>query len=112
LIKARWVLPIIPENRLLEDCALAIDSEGNIVALLPQEEATRRFIAARTIELPNHLLMPGLVNCHGHTPMTLLRGIADDQPLEIWLQDHIFPAEKRLVSDNFVRDGSMLAIAE
>lgn len=112
LIKARWVLPIIPENRLLEDCALAIDSKGNIVALLPQEEATRRFIPAHTIELPNHLLMPGLVNCHGHTPMTLLRGVADDQPLEIWLQDHIFPAEKRLVSDNFVRDGSMLAIAE
>jgi 5-methylthioadenosine/S-adenosylhomocysteine deaminase len=60
----------------------------------------------------NHVLMPGLVNIHGHTPMTLLRGFADDLLLQSWLQDHIFPAEAEWVSEDFVRDGSRLAIAE
>ncbi len=62
--------------------------------------------------LDNHILLPGLINNHGHLAMTLLRGYADDLPLHTWLQEHIWPAEAQWVSHEFVRDGSQLAMAE
>jgi len=111
IINARWMIPIIPRDRVLEDCALVI-SKGNILALLPKEEAAKRYNAKQTLKLDNHLLMPGLVNAHGHAAMSLLRGYADDQPLHTWLNDHIWPAEGRWVSEDFVRDGTELALAE
>jgi 5-methylthioadenosine/S-adenosylhomocysteine deaminase len=64
------------------------------------------------VDLPDHILMPGLVNAHVHSAMTLLRGIADDVPLETWLQDHIWPREGAHVSDDFVFDGTLLAAYE
>ncbi|WP_323814643.1 TRZ/ATZ family hydrolase [Cellvibrio sp. NN19] len=111
IIKARWIIPVVPENRVLENCALAID-KGRIEALIPQEEAERRFAAAETINLNSHALIPGLVNAHGHAAMSLLRGYADDQPLHTWLNDHIWPTESRWVGEEFVRDGTQLAMAE
>ena len=111
IIKARWIIPVVPENRVLENCALAID-KGLIVALIPQDEAERRFTSAETINLSSHALIPGLVNAHGHAAMSLLRGFADDQPLHTWLNDHIWPTESRWVGEEFVRDGTQLAMAE
>lgn len=111
LIKARWIIPVVPENRVLENCALAINN-GQILALLPQDEAERQFSAEQTINLGNHLLIPGLVNAHGHAAMSLLRGYADDLPLKPWLENHIWPAEHQWVSEEFVRDGTALAMAE
>ncbi len=64
------------------------------------------------IELAAHALIPGLVNAHTHNPMTLMRGLADDLPLMRWLQEHIWPAEAKAISPEFVRDGVELAIAE
>lgn len=111
LINARWIVPVVPENRIFEDCALAVH-QGRIIALLPQEEATKRYQPARIENLPQHLLIPGLINAHGHAAMTLLRGYADDFALEDWLNNHIWPAEKQWVDPQFVRDGTELAIAE
>lgn len=111
IIKARWIIPVVPANRVLENCAIAID-KGQILALLPHEEADRRYIARETVTLSSHVLIPGLVNAHGHAAMSLLRGYADDQPLHTWLNDHIWPAESRWVSEDFVRDGTELALAE
>lgn len=111
IIKARWIVPVVPANKVFEDCALVID-QGKILALLPHHEADRRFKADKILELPQHLLTPGLINSHVHTAMNLFRGYADDQPLQQWLTQSIWPAEKRWVSDYFVRDGSELAIAE
>ncbi len=111
IIKARWIIPVVPENRLLERCALAIH-QGEIIAIIPNDEAERRFNAHETIILDNHILIPGLINAHGHGAMSLLRGYADDQPLHAWLNDHIWPTENRWVSEEFVRDGTMLAMAE
>lgn len=111
LIKARWIIPVVPENRVLENCAIAINN-GKIVALLPQDEADKRFSAEQSINLSNHILIPGLINAHGHAAMSLLRGYADDKPLQEWLSKHIWPAESQWVSEEFVRDGSALAIAE
>lgn len=111
LIKARWIVPVVPENRVLENCALAIHN-GAIVAIVPQDEADKRFSAEQTINLTNHVVIPGLINTHGHAAMTLLRGYADDKPLHDWLNHHIWPAENQWVSEEFVRDGTELAMAE
>lgn len=111
LIKARWIVPVIPEGRILENCALAIHN-GVIVALVPQDEAEKRYIAEQTINLTNHIVIPGLVNTHGHAAMSLLRGYADDKPLHEWLDNHVWPAEDQWVSEEFVRDGTELAMAE
>lgn len=111
LISARWIIPIIPEGKVFEGCSVAVD-QGQIVAILPAGEASRKFIAREFIELPNHALMPGLINTHGHAAMTLFRGFADDLPLHTWLEKHIWPAEQRWVNDEFVQAGTELAIAE
>lgn len=67
---------------------------------------------ARTINAANCLVMPGLVNTHAHSPMTLFRGLADDLPLMTWLQEHIFPAEARYVNSEMVYWCTKLAAAE
>lgn len=110
LIFARWIVPVEPASVVLEHHAIAI-AGGAIVALLPAAQA-RALPAAEVVELGEHLLMPGLVNAHGHAAMALLRGYADDFPLHSWLNEHIWPAEGRWVGEEFVRDGTQLAIAE
>ena len=111
LIHAAWIIPVEPDGRVLGEHSLAIH-EGRIVALLPTVEARRRYRGATEIERPAHALIPGLINAHTHAAMTLLRGLADDLPLMDWLQHHIWPAEARWVSEEFVQDGTELAIAE
>lgn len=111
MIKARWIVPIVPAGRVYEDCALIINGQ-QIEAILPIAEAEKRYRAEQTVSLERHVLMPGLINTHGHAAMSLLRGFADDHPLDTWLNDHIWPAEARLVDGEFVRDGTELALAE
>jgi len=111
IIYARWIIPVIPHNKMFTDCALVIDN-GNIIAIAPEKEVDERFSATHTHRLANHAVMPGLINAHGHTPMTLLRGYADDLPLQTWLEEHIWPAEGQFVDADFVQHGSKLAIAE
>ncbi len=111
LICPRWIAPVEPAGVVLENHALAI-KDGRIHALLPVEEANAQFAASERVELPEHLLIPGMVNAHTHAPMALLRGIADDLPLMPWLTEHIWPVESALVSAEFVREGAELAAAE
>jgi 5-methylthioadenosine/S-adenosylhomocysteine deaminase len=110
VIHPGWIVPILPEGSVLKDHSIAIE-QGNISAILPSETA-RTISAQQTLDLPGHAIMPGLVNCHGHAAMSLLRGYADDQPLMPWLENHIWPAEAAHVSEEFVADGVTLAIAE
>lgn len=111
LIDARWIVPVRPHRVLLEHHSLVIDG-GLVRDLLPSAAARERYQAKHRVRLPHHLVMPGLVNAHTHSPMTLFRGLADDLPLMDWLNQHVWPAETRWVSETFVRDGSRLAIAE
>ncbi len=111
LIQPRWLVPVVPAGLVLERHALAVD-RGRILAVLPVEEAERRFAARETEILDRHLLMPGMVNLHCHAAMSLFRGIADDLPLMTWLSDYIWPAEGQHVSHRFVRDGTLIACAE
>lgn len=111
LISPRWVIPVEPHGAVLEGHAVAV-SNGRIVAVLPAGEAAQRFPLAEVVERPSHVLMPGLINAHTHAAMTLFRGLADDLPLQQWLGEHIWPAEQRWASAEFVRDGAELAIVE
>ena len=111
ILEPQWILPIVPAEQVYKDCALVIH-QGQIQALLPVAEAERRYQANETLKLANQVLMPGLINAHSHSAMCLLRGYADDLELNDWLENHIWPAESRWVSDDFVRDGTRHAIAE
>ena len=110
IIFARWIITVDPEQRVLEHHALVI-AQGRIVALLPADQAAD-ISADNIVRLDQHAVMPGLVNAHGHAAMSLLRGFADDYPLHSWLNEHIWPAEGKWVGEEFVRDGTRLAIAE
>jgi hypothetical protein len=111
LLSARWVVPVEPAGAVLEQHAVAV-RDGKIEAVLPAAHAAARFPGYESLVLENHVLMPGLVNAHTHAAMSLLRGLADDQPLMRWLEEHIWPAEAKHVSREFVRDGTLLACAE
>lgn len=111
LIIPRWCVPVEPANVVLEDHAVAVGT-GRILDLLPLDEARSRYQPSVIVERPEHMLIPGFVNAHTHAAMTMLRGIADDLPLEQWLKEGIWPAERRWVSAELVRDGTELAIAE
>lgn len=111
VIEARWIIPVEPANLTLEDHAVSV-SDGRITALLPTAEMRRRCRATEVRQLDSHALIPGLVNLHTHAAMTLMRGLADDRSLMDWLTKHIWPAEAKHVSPQFVHDGSLLACAE
>ena len=111
IIKSKWIAPVVPKATLLEDYALIVKNK-KIVALYSQHELNTKYTAKNTINLTDHILIPGLVNSHGHAAMALLRGVADDLPLSEWLENRIWPLEKKLVDRNFVAEGTTLAIAE
>ena len=88
LIEPRWLIPVLPEGTIYTDYAIAVTG-STIVAIGPAHALRARYQAAQHIELPEHALMPGLVNSHTHAAMSLMRGIADDLPLMRWLSEHI-----------------------
>jgi 5-methylthioadenosine/S-adenosylhomocysteine deaminase len=111
LIHSRWIAPVEPATTLLEHHSVAIH-EGRIHEILPTEQALTTYTATIEHSLDRHLLIPGLINAHTHAAMSLLRGLADDLPLNEWLNNHIWPAESRWVNEEFVHDGTQLAMAE
>ena len=111
LINAGHVVPVCPDRGALPDRSVVIAGD-RIVEILPVGEAAARWPDAESIDLPGHVLLPGFVNAHTHSPMSLLRGYADDMELHVWLQEHIWPAETRHVNPEFVADGTRLAVAE
>jgi len=110
-INARWLIPIEPADVVLEHQAVLVQGD-RIAAIVSQDEADARFRAKDVIDLPSHVVLPGLINMHGHAAMSLFRGLADDLPLMTWLNDHIWPAEGTFVSEAFIADGTQLAMAE
>ncbi len=110
-VSASWIIPIVPRHRVFTDCSLIVD-KGRIIDICPTVDLVNRFAPVNTLDLPGQVLLPGLINSHGHAAMVLMRGLADDRPLMNWLNDHIWPAEKKWVGEKFVRDGTTLAIAE
>ena len=110
-INARWLIPVEPFGVVLEHQAVILQG-SRILAIVPQAEADQSYRTRETLDLNQHVVLPGLINLHGHTAMSLFRGLADDLPLMTWLNDHIWPAEGKFVSEQFVADGTRLAMAE
>jgi 5-methylthioadenosine/S-adenosylhomocysteine deaminase len=99
-------------RRIIEDGGLAI-RDGEIVAIRAHQEVAAAWTAAETIAAGAHdIVIPGLINAHGHAAMTLMRGVADDLALMDWLENYIFPAEAEVVDSAFVRAGTRLAALE
>ena len=91
----------------------AVAVQGDTIAAVGLEtDLRRRFPAAEVVDCGGKVLMPGLVNAHGHAAMTLLRGLADDLRLDVWLLGYMMPVEREFVSPEFVRLGTQLACAE
>ena len=111
LLTARWVIPVEPHAAVLDHHSVAI-RDGRIIGIVPSQDAQKHFTADQEKRLPDHALIPGLVNLHTHAAMTLMRGMADDLPLMQWLEQAVWPTEAKHMSPAFVRDGTTLAAAE
>ena len=94
LIVPRWCIPVEPAATVLLDHAIVV-VDGRIVGIMPASDARKSYQPSVVVERPHHAAIPGLINAHTHAAMTLFRGLADNLPLEAWLQDSIWPAEKR-----------------
>ena len=110
LLLPEWLVPVEPAGVVLKNYAIGI--RGDRIALIAPREQALKIPCADVRELPNTLLTPGLINAHGHAAMSLFRGLADDLPLHTWLNEHIWPAEAQWVNEDFIRDGTDLALAE
>lgn len=111
ILHATWIATVDDKNTVHHNYSIALH-EGRIHNLLPKQEILNKYCSDVEITLDNQLLVPGLINSHTHSPMSLMRGLADDLPLMDWLNNHIWPTEQKHVSAEFVFDGSLLACAE
>ena len=111
IVEARWLAVLNAEYELLENYAVVVHAQ-TIVDIQPVSEVRRHYIAKEYFNLDEHILIPGLINLHTHAAMNLMRGIADDLPLMQWLNQYIWPTERAVVFDEYVKDASLHACAE
>ena len=111
LITGGTVVTVDEKFTVFSPGAVAIRA-GKIVAVGPASEIGAKYAGRERFDASGKIVLPGLVNTHTHAAMTLLRGIADDLPLDRWLEENIFPAEGKNVSPGFVYDGTLLAALE
>ena len=111
LLKNAALITLDEQYHQYEPGALAVAGDS-ILAVGPQREICDQYQANQTIDCGGKVLMPGLVNAHTHVPMTLLRGLADDLRLDVWLMGFMMPVERQFVSPEFVRLGTQIACLE
>lgn len=111
LFRNAYVLTMDQHLHKYKKGAVAVSADS-IIAVGPESELSARYSAKETIDCGEKVLMPGLVNAHTHVPMTLLRGLADDLRLDVWLMGYMMPVEREFVSPDFVYLGTQLACAE
>jgi 5-methylthioadenosine/S-adenosylhomocysteine deaminase len=111
LISAKWLITGEENFSVLENQTVVIQS-GKILEILASDAAEKKYSAKSTAKYSSHVVMPGFVNTHTHLAMNYFRGLADDMALMDWLNNYIWPAEKKFVNHEFVRDASLLAMAE
>jgi 5-methylthioadenosine/S-adenosylhomocysteine deaminase len=111
IVRAKYVVTMDAQHRVIDRGAVAIRG-ARIVGVGSQGEIGQRFEAKHTLDEPDALIAPGLIDTHTHAPMSLFRALADDKRLEDWLTHFMFPAESKNVSPDFVRWGTRLACLE
>ncbi|HET6853766.1 MAG TPA: amidohydrolase [Pyrinomonadaceae bacterium] len=111
LVLGGTIVTMDQTRRIIEDGGIAI-SNGRIVAVGPRAEIERAYTSRQRVNAAGKVITPGLINGHTHVPMVLFRGLADDLDLQEWLTKYIFPAEAKNVTEEFVRVGTRLGLAE
>jgi len=111
LILGGTIVTMDQQRRIIDDGGIAI-SKGRIVAIGPRAEIERAYTSRMKVSATDKVITPGLINGHTHVPMVLFRGLADDLDLQEWLTKYIFPAEAKNVTEEFVRVGARLGLAE
>jgi 5-methylthioadenosine/S-adenosylhomocysteine deaminase len=111
IIAGGTIVTMDATRRIIDNGAIAV-TDGRIVAVGPRAEIEKSYQPRETIDAKDRVIIPGLINGHTHIPMTLFRGLADDLDLQDWLTKYIFPAEAKNVSEEFVRVGTRLGLAE
>lgn len=111
LVLGGTVVTMDKERRVIENGAVAIN-DGQIAAVGPRADLERMYFGRQRVNATGRFVIPGLINGHTHVPMVLFRGLADDLDLQEWLTKYIFPAEAKNVTEDFVRVGTRLGLAE
>lgn len=111
LLHSQWLIPVIPENQILDNYSIAVHG-GRIIDLMPQAEARQHYTAAQEVELGRHIVMPGLINTHSQGTMRLLRGHSNPSSMDNWLETYAQPAEHNLIDSDLIYNSSQLAMAE
>jgi 5-methylthioadenosine/S-adenosylhomocysteine deaminase len=111
LVSGATIVSMDGARHVWDDGAIAVKGDS-IVAIGSSDEVLRTYEAPTKIDATGKMIIPGLINGHTHIPMVLMRGLIDDVTLDVWLRKYIFPAEARNVTEDYVRWGSRLALAE
>src|SRR3989339_1544603 len=111
MIKAKYVLPMDEKLSVIRD-GLVVIEKNKILAVGTEIELGDKYVAEETVDTGNSILIPGLINTHTHAAMAYFRGLADDLPLDDWLFNHIFPAEAKYVSEEFIKKSGELSCLE
>lgn len=111
IVRGGTVVTMDASRRVIDNGGVAIKG-GRVVAVASAAEMDLNYSSRQVIEAQGKIVIPGLINGHTHVPMTLFRGIADDLDLQEWLTKYIFPAEAKNVTEDFVRVGTRLGLAE
>jgi 5-methylthioadenosine/S-adenosylhomocysteine deaminase len=111
IIRGGTVVTMDGERHVIENGAVAVKG-GRIVSVGSVTDIDRNYAARKIVNARGKVIIPGLINGHTHVPMTLFRGLADDLDLQEWLTKYIFPAEAKNVTEEFVRVGTRLGLAE
>ncbi len=113
IFHAKWIIPVKPDGKILKNHSLEVT--GSRISNVIKTDKWKKENSRKNIleyDYTNMAIIPGFVNTHTHSAMSLLRGFADDKPLKTWLENYIWPVESKLAGKQFVQDGTRLAIAE
>ena len=111
IIRGGTIVTMDGSRRVIQNGSVAVKS-GRVVAVGDMAEIDRNYGSREIVNATGKVVIPGLINGHTHVPMTLFRGLADDLDLQEWLTKYIFPAEAKNVTEEFVRVGTRLGLAE
>src|SRR6266850_78834 len=111
VVRHGTVVTVDPAHRVIVNGAVAVEG-GRIVGVGPAAEVDLAYRGREVLDASGGLVIPGLINAHGHAPMVMFRGVADDLRLMEWLTKYIFPAEAKNVSAPFVKTATRLAALE
>ena len=111
LVLGGTIVTMDSARQVIDDGGIAVRA-GRIVAIGSRAQIEARYTSRQRVNATGKLITPGLINGHTHIPMVLFRGLADDLDLQEWLTKYIFPAEAKNVTEDFVRVGTRLGLAE